>query len=184
MSSEFGKNLRVSVFGESHGPGIGVVVNGFPAGETVDMDRLLFFMSRRAPGNSRLTTSRKEADLPEFISGIRDNVLTGSPFAAVIRNTNQRSGDYRGFDDTPRPSHADYTAAVKWHGAADMRGGGHFSGRLTAPLCAAGNIAIQILARKGIRIGAHLSNIGGVEDVRFPVQPDEELLDMLPPWRR
>ena len=179
MSSEFGKNLRVSVFGESHGPGIGVVVNGFPAGETVDMDRLLFFMSRRAPGNSRLTTSRKEADLPEFISGIRDNVLTGSPFAAVIRNTNQRSGDYRGFDDTPRPSHADYTAAVKWHGAADMRGGGHFSGRLTAPLCAAGNIAIQILARKGIRIGAHLSNIGGVEDARFPVQPDEELLDML-----
>ena len=179
MSSEFGKNLRVSVFGESHGNGIGVVVNGFPAGETVDMDRLLYFMSRRAPGSSKLTTARKEADLPEFLSGIRDNVLTGSPFAAIIRNTNQRSGDYKGFEDTPRPSHADYTAAVKWNGSADMRGGGHFSGRLTAPLCVAGGIAIQILARKGIRIAAHLANIGGAADVRFPLYPDEGLLDTL-----
>ena len=179
MSSEFGKNLCVSVFGESHGNGIGVVVNGFPAGETVDMDRLLYFMSRRAPGSSKLTTARKEADLPEFLSGICDNVLTGSPFSAIIRNTNQRSGDYKGFEDTPRPSHADYTAAVKWNGAADMRGGGHFSGRLTAPLCVAGGIAIQILARKGIRIAAHLANIGGVADVRFPLHPDEDLLDTL-----
>lgn len=179
MSSEFGKNLRVSVFGESHGNGIGVVVNGFPAGATVDMDRLLYFMSRRAPGNSKLTTARKEADLPEFLSGIRDNVLTGSPFAAVIRNTNQRSGDYKGFEDTPRPSHADFTAAVKWNGAADMRGGGHFSGRLTAPLCAAGGIALQILNRRGIRIGAHLSNIGGVEDAHFPLHPDEALMDQV-----
>ena len=175
MSSEFGKNLRVSVFGESHGAGIGVVVNGFPAGETVDTDELLRFMARRAPGNSRLTTARKEADLPEFLSGIRDNVLTGSPFAAVIRNTNQRSGDYKGFEDTPRPSHADYTAAVKWHGAADMRGGGHFSGRLTAPLCVAGGIALQILARKGIFIGAHLSNVGGIADDLFPLDPTASL---------
>lgn len=179
MSSEFGKNLRVSVFGESHGNGIGVVVNGFPAGESVDMDRLLYFMARRAPGSSKLTTQRKEADLPEFLSGIRDGVLTGSPFAAVIRNTNQRSGDYKGFEDTPRPSHADYTAAVKWNGAADMRGGGHFSGRLTAPLCAAGGIAIQILARRGIRIAAHLANIGGIADEPFPVFPDEDLFDEL-----
>ena len=179
MSSEFGKNLRVSVFGESHGNGIGVVVNGFPAGESVDMDKLLYFMSRRAPGSSKLTTQRKEADLPEFLSGIRDGVLTGSPFAAVIRNTNQRSGDYKGFEDTPRPSHADYTAAVKWNGAADMRGGGHFSGRLTAPLCAAGGIAIQILARRGIRIAAHLANIGGIADEPFPVFPDENLFDEL-----
>lgn len=179
MSSEFGKNLRVSVFGESHGNGIGVVVNGFPAGESVDMDRLLYFMSRRAPGSSKLTTQRKEADLPEFLSGIRDGVLTGSPFAAVIRNTNQRSGDYKGFEDTPRPSHADYTAAVKWNGAADMRGGGHFSGRLTAPLCVAGGIAIQILARRGIRIAAHLANIGGITDEPFPVFPDVYLFDEL-----
>ncbi len=179
MSSEFGKNLRVSVFGESHGNGIGVVVNGFPAGESVDMDRLLYFMARRAPGSSKLTTQRKEADLPEFLSGIRDGVLTGSPFAAVIRNTNQRSGDYKGFEDTPRPSHADYTAAVKWNGAADMRGGGHFSGRLTAPLCAAGGIAIQILARRGIRIAAHLANIGGIADEPFPVFPDADLFNKL-----
>ena len=179
MSSEFGKNLRVSVFGESHGNGIGVVVNGFPAGESVDMDRLLYFLSRRAPGNSKLTTARKESDLPEFLSGIRENVLTGSPFSAIIRNTNQHSGDYKGFEDTPRPSHADYTAAVKWKGAADMRGGGHFSGRLTAPLCVAGGIAIQILARRGIRIAAHLANIRGIEDSRFPLYPADDLLDSL-----
>lgn len=175
MSSEFGKDLRVSVFGESHGPGIGVVVNGFPAGEKVDTDALLRFMARRAPGNSRLTTARKEADLPEFLSGIRDGVLTGSPFAALIRNTSQRSGDYKGFDDTPRPSHADYTAAVKWQGAADMRGGGHFSGRLTAPLCVAGGIALQILERKGIFVGAHLLNVGGIEDLPFPLHPAPEM---------
>ena len=175
MSSEFGKNLRVSVFGESHGTGIGVVVNGFPAGEAVDPEQLQRFLARRAPGQSRLTTARKEADIPEFLSGIRDNVLTGSPFAAVIRNTNQRSGDYKGFEDTPRPSHADYTAAVKWQGAADMRGGGHFSGRLTAPLCVAGGIALQILARKGVYVGAHLSNVGGIRDDKFPLYPTSEL---------
>ena len=176
MSSEFGKNLRVSVFGESHGTGIGVVVNGFPAGESVDPDELGRFLARRAPGNSKLTTARKEADLPEFLSGIRDNILTGSPFAALIRNTNQRSGDYKGFEDTPRPSHADYTAAVKWNGAADMRGGGHFSGRLTAPLCVAGGIALQILAKKGIFVGAHLSAVGSIPDEPFPLRPTPELL--------
>lgn len=175
MSSEFGKNLRVSVFGESHGPGIGVVVNGFPAGKKISMEELLRFLARRAPGNSRLTTARKEADMPEFLSGIRDNVLTGSPLAAVIRNTNQHSGDYAGFEDTPRPSHADYTAAVKWKGAADMRGGGHFSGRLTAPLCAAGGIALQILAGKGIFVGAHLLNVGGITDDPFPLYPTYDL---------
>ena len=176
MSSEFGKNLRVSVFGESHGPGIGVVVNGFPAGESVDPEELGRFLARRAPGNSKLTTARKEADLPEFLSGIRDNVLTGSPFAALSRNTNQRSGDYKGFEDTPRPSHADYTAAVKWNGAADMRGGGHFSGRLTAPLCVAGGIALQILAKKGIFVGAHLSAVGSIADEPFPLHPTPALL--------
>ena len=177
MSSEFGKNLHVSIFGESHGPAIGVVVNGFPAGEAVDFDALRHFMSRRAPGNSPLTTARKETDLPEILSGIRDNVLTGAPFAAVIRNTNQRSGDYSAFADTPRPSHADYTAWVKWHGAADMRGGGHFSGRLTAPLCAAGGIAKQILERRGIFIGAHLAAVGDAEDDRYPLYPGKDLFE-------
>ncbi len=179
MSSEFGKNLRISVFGESHGPGIGVVVNGFPAGEKIDTEELSRFLARRAPGNSHLTTARKEADLPEFLSGVRDNILTGSPFSAIIRNTNQRSGDYKGFEDTPRPSHADYTAAIKWQGVADMRGGGHFSGRLTAPLCVAGGIALQILTRRGIFIGAHLANTGGIEDDRFPLYPTRELFSSI-----
>lgn len=179
MSSEFGRNLRVSVFGESHGNGIGVVVNGFPAGEAVDMETLQRFLARRAPGSSQLTTTRKEADQPEFLSGIRGGVLTGSPFAAVIRNTNQRSGDYKGFEDTPRPSHADYTAAIKWKGAADMRGGGHFSGRLTAPLCIAGGIALQILAKKGIFVGAHLCNVGGIEDDRFPLYPSQDIFQQI-----
>ncbi len=177
MSSEFGKNLHVSVFGESHGPAIGVVVEGFPAGEPVDPDALLRFMARRAPGNSPLTTARREADLPEFLSGIRENILTGAPFAAVIRNTNQRSGDYSAFADMPRPSHADYTAWVKWHGTADMRGGGHFSGRLTAPLCAAGGIAKQILERRGIFIGAHLAAVGDAEDDRYPLYPGKDLFE-------
>lgn len=177
MSSEFGKNLRVSVFGESHGPSIGVVVNGFPAGEPVDFEALQHFLARRAPGNSPLTTARKEADLPEFLSGIKENVLTGAPFTAVIRNTNQRSGDYSAFADMPRPSHADYTAWVKWHGSADMRGGGHFSGRLTAPLCIAGGIAKQILERKAVYIGAHLAAVGNAADDRFPLYPDKKLFD-------
>lgn len=179
MSSEFGKDLRVSVFGESHGPGIGVVVNGFPAGEVIDIQELQRFLARRAPGKSRLTTARKEADLPEFLSGVKDNILTGSPFAAIIRNTNQHSADYKGFENTPRPSHADFTAAVKWQGAADMRGGGHFSGRLTAPLCVAGGIALQILARKGVFIGAHLYNVGGITDERFPLYPTRELFQSI-----
>ena len=179
MSSEFGKNLRVSVFGESHGPSIGVVVNGFPAGEPVDFEALQHFLARRAPGNSPLTTARKEADLPEFLSGIKENVLTGAPFAAVIRNTNQRSGDYSAFADMPRPSHADYTAWVKWHGSADMRGGGHFSGRLTAPLCIAGGIAKQILERKAVYIGAHLAAAGNAADDRFPLYPDKKLFDLI-----
>lgn len=177
MSSEFGRNLRVGIFGESHGPAIGVTVNGFPAGEPVDSEKLQRFLSRRAPGSSPLTTARKEADLPEFLSGIRDNVLTGAPFAAVIRNTNQHSSDYSGFTDTPRPSHADFTAWAKWHGAADMRGSGHFSGRLTAPLCVAGGIALQILERKNVFVGAHLAAVGAAEDEPFPLYPTKELFD-------
>lgn len=177
MSSEFGKNLHIGIFGESHGPAVGVTVNGFPAGEPVDPEKLQRFLSRRAPGSSSLTTARKEADQPEFLSGIRDNVLTGAPFAAVIRNTNQHSSDYSGFTDTPRPSHADYTAWAKWHGAADMRGSGHFSGRLTAPLCVAGGIALQILERKNIFIGAHLAAVGPVEDEPFPLYPTREMFE-------
>lgn len=177
MSSEFGKLLRVSVFGESHGPAIGVLIDGLPAGEAVDADELQRFMNRRRPGQNALSTARKESDAPRFLSGLRDGVTNGFPLAALIGNADQRSGDYDAFRDTPRPGHADYTAFVKWGGAADMRGGGHFSGRLTAPICIAGGIAKQILARRNIHIGAHLSSVANIADDAFPLYPAKELFD-------
>ncbi|MBR5329340.1 MAG: chorismate synthase [Firmicutes bacterium] len=179
MSSEWGNMLKVSVFGESHGNAIGVSVSGFPAGETVDMEELLTFLDRRKPGKNNLSTSRKEADEPNFISGIEDNTLTGTPLCAVIVNHNTRSQDYNGFGNTPRPGHADYTATIKWQGNADMRGGGHFSGRLTAPICIAGGIAKQILHKKGIDIGAHIRSVGTSEDAAFPLYPTKELFDAI-----
>ena len=148
MASEFGNNLRVSIFGQSHGAAIGVVADGLPAGESVNMDELAHFMARRRPGKNALSTARQETDIPAFLSGLQDNVTCGSPLCAVIENRDQHSGDYAALSDTPRPGHADYTAWVKWGGKADMRGGGHFSGRLTAPLCVIGGIAKQILARR------------------------------------
>ncbi len=174
MSSEFGKKLRVSVFGESHGEAVGVTIQGLPAGESIDLAELGLFMKRRRPGGE-LSSARSEEDKPVFLSGIADGKTCGSPLCAVIYNRDARPGDYAGFVDTPRPSHADYTAHVKWNGAADMRGGGHFSGRLTAPLCIAGGVALQILSRRGIHIGAHLSSVGETDDVSFPIYPDERL---------
>ena len=159
MSSEFGHILRVSVFGQSHGKAIGVHMDGLPAGEPIDLDALQAFMDRRRPGKNRLSTSRSEADIPIFLSGVENGVTCGTPLCAIIENSNQRSSDYNELLDKPRPGHADYTAWVKWKGQADMRGGGHFSGRLTAPLCIAGGIAKQILARRGIHVGAHLSAV-------------------------
>ena len=175
MSSEFGKTLRVSVFGESHGAAIGVTVDGLPAGERIDMDELQAFLDRRRPGKNPLSTMRRETDVPEFLSGLRDGVTCGTPLCAVIYNSDQHSADYAELADKPRPSHADYTAWVKWRGQADMRGGGHFSGRLTAPLCVAGGIAGQILARRGIFVGAHLAAVGTEEDETFPLHPTDEL---------
>ena len=169
MSSEFGRLIKISVFGQSHGEAIGVVIDGLPAGEAVDMEELAAFLDRRRPGKSPLSTSRQEADAPEFLSGLVDGVTCGAPLCAVIRNSGQRSGDYRELAQRPRPAHADYTARVKWGGHADMRGGGHFSGRLTAPLCIAGGIAKQILARRGVHVGAHLAAVGTVEDAPFPL---------------
>lgn len=179
MSSEFGKLLRVSVFGESHGKGVGAVVDGLPAGERVDMDALMRFMARRRPGASPLSTARREADVPVIVSGLREGKTCGSPLCVFIENTDARSGDYAAFADTPRPSHADYTAHVKWQGAADMRGGGHFSGRLTAPLCAAGGIALQILARREVYVGAHLAEVALERDEAFPLFPGRELFEAL-----
>ncbi len=175
MSSEFGKLLRVSVFGQSHGRAIGVNIDGLPAGEAVDLEALQAFLDRRRPGRDPLSTPRKETDQAIILSGLADGVTCGAPLCAIIENADQHSQDYRELAEKPRPGHADYTAWVKWAGQADMRGGGHFSGRLTAPLCIAGGIARQILARRGIHVGAHLRSVGMAEDLPFPLHPTADL---------
>jgi chorismate synthase len=167
MSSSWGERIRLSIFGQSHSAAIGAVVEGLPAGFPVDMEKLAAFMARRAPGNSPLATPRKEADAPEFLSGIANGRLCGAPLAFVIRNTNVRPGDYSEFTRVPRPGHADWTASVKYGGFQDASGGGHFSGRLTAPLTAAGGICMQILERLGVFIGAHIASIGAESDALF-----------------
>lgn len=161
MSSVYGNHIKVSIFGQSHSEAIGVVIDGIPAGHAIDMDVLQQFMHRRAPGQSKYTTSRKEADRPEFLSGLVGNVTCGAPICAIIKNTNTRSGDYENIRDIPRPGHADYTAHIKYGGHEDVSGGGHFSGRLTAPLCIAGGIIKQILEKDGIEIKAGIKEIGG-----------------------
>lgn len=167
MSSVFHGAITVSIFGQSHAPGIGVVVDGLPAGEKIDLDELQAFLTRRAPGTGSWSTPRKEADAPEILSGLADGVTCGAPLAAVIRNTNTRSKDYSNLRDIPRPGHADFTAQMKYGGWQDVAGGGHFSGRLTAPLCIAGGICKQILARRGITVGAHIAGIGGIPDTTY-----------------
>ena len=167
MSSSFDGNLRISIFGQSHSGGIGVVIDGLPAGERIDMEALQAFLARRAPGGNAWSTPRKEADAPEFLSGLVNDTTCGAPLCAVIRNTNTRSGDYDNLRDVPRPGHADYTAHVKYGGFQDVSGGGHFSGRLTAPLCVAGGICKQILEKRGILVGAHILRIGGESERSF-----------------
>ena len=166
-SSVWGTNLRISIFGESHGPAVGVVIDGLPAGETIDFDAVLSQMARRAPGRDKSSTPRKESDTPHILSGLLDGVLTGAPLAAVIENTNTRSKDYSELKVHPRPGHADYTASVRYKNANDIRGGGHFSGRLTAPLCFAGAVCLQILEQKGVQVQAHIYELAGVRDIPF-----------------
>lgn len=176
MSSTFGKNLHISVFGGSHTEAIGVVIDGLPAGETIDQDALLRQMARRAPGRDKSSTPRKESDIPRILCGLLDGVTTGAPLCLIIENTNIRSKDYSDLKIHPRPGHADYTAFVRYGGHNDIRGGGHFSGRLTACLVAAGGIARQILQRRGILIGAHALQIGPIFDRRFDpvsISPEE-----------
>lgn len=164
MSSMYGESLKLSIFGQSHGAAIGMVLDQVPAGLPVDTEKLQLFLNRRAPGQHDYDTPRKEKDVPEFLSGIVDGFTCGAPIAAVIRNTNTRSGDYSNLKDCPRPGHADYTAQIKYGGFQDAAGGGHFSGRLTAPLCIAGGLCKQWLEMRGIRIGAHISVIAGIAD--------------------
>ena len=172
MSSTYGENLKLSIFGQSHGAAIGMTLDGIPAGLPVDLEELQRFLNRRAPGQNDYSTPRKEEDRPEFLSGLLDGFTCGAPLAAIIRNTNTRSGDYANLKDCPRPGHADYTAQVKYGGYQDAAGGGHFSGRLTAPLCIAGGLCKQWLEEKGIRVGAHIASIAGVADVPFdPMAP-------------
>ena len=168
MSSTYGENLKLSIFGQSHGPAIGMTLDGIPAGLPVDLEKLQTFLNRRAPGQNDWSTPRKEEDKPEFLGGILDGYTCGAPIAAVIYNKNTRSGDYDNLKNCPRPGHADYTAQVKYGGFQDAAGGGHFSGRLTAPLCIAGGLCKQWLEEMGIHIGAHIRNIGAViYDDRF-----------------
>ncbi|MCI2146640.1 MAG: chorismate synthase [Clostridiales bacterium] len=167
MSSSYGKWVRISIFGQSHSEAIGVTIDGLPAGIPINMEELQRFMNRRAPGQSRYSTPRKEADKPEFISGLVGSTTCGAPLTALIQNTNTKSGDYDNIRDIPRPGHADLTAHIKYGGYEDVRGGGHFSGRLTAPLCIAGGIFKQILQKKGVEIDARIVEIGGNHEDPF-----------------
>lgn len=166
MSSVWGRNLTITVFGQSHAEAIGVVVDGLPAGLRIDTEELKAFLQRRVAGGA-FATARKEPDVPEFASGLVDGVTCGAPVTALIRNTDIRSGDYSELRDHPRPSHADYPASVRFDGANDIRGGGQFSGRLTAALCVAGGLCMQFLKTKGIAIGAHIASVGNVNDEPF-----------------
>jgi len=159
-----GNKLRVTVFGQSHAPAIGCVIDGLPAGFAPDMERVAAFMARRAPGQNAWSTPRKESDTPEILSGLVDGRTCGAPVAMVIHNSNQRSKDYSGLRRTPRPSHADYTASIKYGEFYDIRGGGQFSGRLTAPLCFAGALALQLLEQRDIIIAAQIAEIAGAAD--------------------
>ena len=184
MENIYGKRIKLDIYGGSHDEKIGMTLDGIPVGETIDFDELRAFMARRAPGNDPYSTKRKEPDEPVFLSGISGNATTGGRIEAVIYNQNQRSGDYSSLADTPRPSHADYAAIMKYGREVDLRGGGHFSGRLTAPMCIAGGICLQILARKGIHIGAHIYSVGNVQDRPFdPVNVSKRDLDILHCWK-
>jgi len=179
MGSVYGNLLKVNIFGESHGTGIGVVIDGFPAG--IQFDEMFIFeeMKRRAPSTLPGSTARREADLPRVISGVKDGYTTGAPICAVIENTDTRSQDYSRLTKTPRPGHADFTAEIRYRGYQDPRGGGHFSGRLTAPLTFAGAMCKLALQTMNIYIGGHILRVGSVCDNAFPTVPDAELLSAL-----
>lgn len=168
MSGVWGRNIKLSIFGESHGPAIGIVLDGLPPGFEIDWDEVRREMDRRAPGRGDISTPRRERDEWELLSGLFKGKTTGAPLCAVIRNENTKSGDYS--PNLLRPGHADYTALLKYGGHADYRGGGHFSGRLTAPLLLAGAVAKQLLKKAGIEIGARIARIYDVPDADMPIE--------------
>ena len=156
--------MRYMIFGESHGPAIGVALEGVPAGLALDLDFIRAELARRAPGQNAMTTARKEKDEPEILSGVFEGKTTGTPLCAIIFNTDTRSKDYAKLKDLPRPGHADYAGFVRYHGCNDYRGGGHFSGRLTAPLVFAGAVAKLALRQRGVAVAARISNVAGIAD--------------------
>lgn len=165
MSNILGNKLKVMIYGQSHAPSIGAVIEGLPAGFAPDWDAVNAFMARRAPGKNGLSTARREADMPQILSGLNERGETcGAPLAMRIENGDARSQDYARLRDVPRPGHADYSAAVKFGGANDIRGGGQFSGRLTAPLCFAGALAMQLLEKRGVRVRARVYSLADVND--------------------
>ena len=180
MSSTWKNNISFTVFGESHGPAIGVCMDNVPPGESIDVDKIYKFMARRAPKKDGTTTMRNEKDIPQIISGFHNGKTTGTPLVAMIANNDQHSQDYNNLSRLARPGHADYTGALRYRGFNDIRGGGHFSGRLTAPLCFAGAVAQQILEKRGIYIGAHISEIHGITDKAFdPINTSrQDIIDL------
>ncbi|MCD7893676.1 MAG: chorismate synthase [Erysipelotrichaceae bacterium] len=179
MSANWGTNIELSLFGESHGKAIGIVIGNLPAGIQLDMDEINKNMKRRAPGQNKMSTPRKEKDEVEIMSGVLDGVTTGAPLCALVYNSDQHSKDYSLLKECMRPGHSDYPAYIKYHGFNDVRGGGHFSGRLTAPIVFAGSVAKQILKQKGIIIGAHIQSIKDIEDQRFDINISENDIDLL-----
>ena len=180
MSGIWGNNIKLSIFGESHGTAVGITIDGLKAGIELDIDYINNEMKRRAPGNSMLATERKESDSFKILSGYFNGKTTGTPLCAIIYNTDQRSKDYESSKSMPRPSHGDYTGFIKYGGFNDYRGGGHFSGRLTAPLVFAGSICRKLLEQEGIIIGSHVKSIGSIEDSPFDLAAiDKDLLEKL-----
>lgn len=163
MSNSVGSCYRFTIWGQSHAPAVGVTIEGIPAGFRPDTAALEAFLFRRAPGHGEFSTPRREADTPEFIAGLADGVACGAPLTVMIRNADTRSGDYDRLRRVPRPGHADWPAYVKYGSARDVAGGGQFSGRLTAPLCVAGGLALQLLQKEGVAIRARILSIGGEE---------------------
>ncbi len=178
MKNTFGSSVCVTLFGESHGARIGAVLDGIAPGIPVDEDLIRRQLMLRRPAG-RISTARQEQDVFEIVSGVFEGRTTGTPLTILIPNADTRSGDYR--RDALRPGHADYTAHVKYHGFEDYRGGGHFSGRITAALTAAGAIAIGALRNRGIRIATHISRCAGIEDAPFTDPENQaELLNRMP----
>lgn len=179
MSSTWKNNIEITIFGESHGKAIGVVLGNLPSGIKIDMDEIAREMKRRAPGQNKMSTARKEADQVEIMSGLQDGITTGAPLCGMIFNSDHHSKDYSLLQEKMRPGHSDYPAYVKYKGFNDVRGGGHFSGRITAPIVFAGAIARQILAQKGIFIGAHILSIKDKYDEYFDMRLSRETLTYL-----